>query len=217
MKIKIKILCTAVILALGTYSYLPAGIPKLINHQGILTDSLGNHVKDSTYSVTFTIYTAATGEDSLWRETQPVATRSGLFNVILGQVNPVPDTTFNDTARWLGIQLQGDPEMTPRIRFTSVPYTFSAATANQIQTTGTVFRNVTLAVLSTVVTAFTVPTGKTIHITGIYAPNKGVNVEVNGSLVLGMDLGLPWSSGGGAPIVLNSGDVVTLYSWQYSQ
>ncbi|HXF48407.1 MAG TPA: hypothetical protein VNL73_03140, partial [Verrucomicrobiae bacterium] len=41
-------------------------VPQLINFQGILKDGGGNPVADGSYSVTFTIYDAATGGTTLW-------------------------------------------------------------------------------------------------------------------------------------------------------
>jgi len=101
-----------------------AAVPKLINFQGILKDALGNPVADGSYSVGFKIYDAASGGNILWAETLSVTTTGGLFNVLLGSSNPVPDSAFDDTSRWLGITVGSDPEMTPRQRLVSVPYSY---------------------------------------------------------------------------------------------
>ncbi|MGE5693282.1 MAG: hypothetical protein ACM3YF_05835, partial [Candidatus Zixiibacteriota bacterium] len=47
-------------------SVAEGGIPQLINFQGILKDGSGNLVADGSYSITFTIYDAATGGNNLW-------------------------------------------------------------------------------------------------------------------------------------------------------
>jgi hypothetical protein len=101
-----------------------ADVPKLINFQGILRDGSGNPVANGSYSVTFTIYDAAAGGTNLWTETQSVTTTNGLFTIRLGTVNPVPDSVFKDTLRWLGIAVSPDPEMTPRQQLVSVAYGF---------------------------------------------------------------------------------------------
>ncbi|MGH8004493.1 MAG: hypothetical protein ACRECJ_07200, partial [Limisphaerales bacterium] len=89
-------------------------VPKLINFQGILRDGSGNPVADASYSVTFTIYNAPTGGTNLWTETQSVSTTGGLFAVFLGSSNPVPDSVFQSSDRWLGIAVSPDAEMPQR-------------------------------------------------------------------------------------------------------
>ncbi|MGH8004725.1 MAG: hypothetical protein ACRECJ_08385, partial [Limisphaerales bacterium] len=109
-------------LALATVSY--AAVPKLINFQGILKDGSGNPVADGSYAVIFTVYDAPAGGAVLWAETTSVSTTDGLFTVLFGAVNPVPDSAFNEANRYLGIKVASDPEMTPRQQLTSVGYTF---------------------------------------------------------------------------------------------
>ncbi len=99
-------------------------VPQLINFQGILKDGSGNPVPDASYSVTFTIYDAATGGNNLWTETQSVSTTDGLFAVLLGSSNPVPDTAFKGSDRWLGIAVSPDGEMPARQRLVSVGYAY---------------------------------------------------------------------------------------------
>jgi hypothetical protein len=110
-----------------------AEVPGLMNYQGTLTDGDGVAL-DTTVSMTFSIYSDSTGGATLWTETQPaVAVRSGLFNVLLGRVNSLPDTVFNDPERWLGVQVGGDPELSPRQRIASVGYAFWSAEADTAQ------------------------------------------------------------------------------------
>jgi len=113
----------ALIATLGFSSITWADIPKLINFQGILRDGSGNPVANQTKPVTLTIYTASSGGTIVWAETTSIITEAnGLFNIILGADNPIPDTVFNDTARYLGITVSPDPEMTPRHQLTSAGY-----------------------------------------------------------------------------------------------
>src|SRR3989304_3142258 len=101
-----------------------AAVPQLINFQGILRDGGGNPVPNNTYSVTFTIYDAPAGGTNLWTETQSVTTSSGLFAVLLGSSNPVSDSVFKGTDRYLAIQVSPDPELSPRQRLVSVGYSY---------------------------------------------------------------------------------------------
>lgn len=105
-------------------------VPGLINYQGTLTDEYGVAL-DTTVSMTFSIYADSVGGTSVWTETQPTSVVShGIFNALLGGVNAISDTVFKDPVRWLGIQLGGDPEMSPRQRIVSVGYAFHAAEAD---------------------------------------------------------------------------------------
>jgi hypothetical protein len=103
-----------------------AGIPKMINYQGMLTDNSGTPLTGS-YNLTFKIWTDTTGGSSLWTETQNgVQVTNGLFNVILGK-----QTALNlafDQQYWL--ELGVGAETMPRIRFTSVGYAYRAAIAD---------------------------------------------------------------------------------------
>jgi hypothetical protein len=98
-----------------------AQIPKQISYQGVLTDAGGTPVANGTYSLTFTIYDAATGGSALWTETQgAVATASGVFNVILGSVADL-DIEF-DEQYWLGVKVGTGAELVPRTPLTAAPY-----------------------------------------------------------------------------------------------
>ncbi|MGE5692559.1 MAG: hypothetical protein ACM3YF_02135, partial [Candidatus Zixiibacteriota bacterium] len=110
-----------------TVSMVFAAVPQLINFQGILKDGSGNPVADGSYSVVFTIYDDPTAGNILWAETTSVSTTSGLFSVLLGSTNPVPDSAFKDTSRYLGIKVGADPEMTPRQRLSSVGYSYNSS------------------------------------------------------------------------------------------
>lgn len=111
-----------------------ADVPALISYQGLLADAGGVPVADGSYSVTFTIYDAASGGNTQWTGTQNIMTSNGRFDVLLGSLNPIVDTVFNGTTRYLGLTVGGDPEMSPRIALVSVPFTFHSAKADSSQT-----------------------------------------------------------------------------------
>ncbi len=107
-----------------------ADVPKLISFQGVLTDDMGK-VFDTTLPVTFTIYYESAGELSLWTETHPsVVVRGGLFDVLLGSIEPLVDTVFKDSTRWLGISAGVEAEMNPRTSFSTVPYSYRVGTVD---------------------------------------------------------------------------------------
>jgi len=101
-----------------------ADISRQISFQGVLTDDLGK-VLDTTLPVIFTIYPGEVGGGQLWTESFPAVTvREGLFSVLLGSIEPLVDTVFDDKARWLGIRAGDQQEMYPRTGFTAVPYSY---------------------------------------------------------------------------------------------
>jgi hypothetical protein len=92
--------------------------------QGTLQKSNGSAVDDGNYSLTFSIYTAATGGTALWTETQPsVAIVDGVYSVLLGTVTPLT-VPFNQ-AYYVGVTVQGGTELIPRTLLTSSPYALS--------------------------------------------------------------------------------------------
>ena len=75
-----------------------------------------------TYTVTFRIYDISGA--LLWEEERDVEVNTGIFNVTLGEVTPL--TILFDQDYWLGVQVESDPEMTPRQRIASTGYSFMA-------------------------------------------------------------------------------------------
>lgn len=110
------------------FAGIASAIPQLINYQGYLTDSAGVPVPDGTYNLVFRIWDAETGGSQLWSEDHPaVDVTNGLFNIILGNVSPL--TLPFDSDYWLGIGIEGEPEL-PRIQLTSVGYSYRANMAD---------------------------------------------------------------------------------------
>ncbi len=120
------------ILAVTALGLVPSAalgaVPKLINFQGVVKDSAGNTPAVDMLSVSFTIYDDPLGGSALWTETQSITIADeGRFNVLLGSSNPIPDSVFADTVRFLGIKVDTDPEMLPRQQLVSVAYSFRVA------------------------------------------------------------------------------------------
>ena len=111
-----------------------AEIPKLINYQGMLTESDGTTpVADGQYNLGFKIYGSESSDDSLWGEYHSsVQVTNGLFNVILGS-----QSTLNlpfDADYWLEIIVETEI-MPTRLQFTSVAYAYRALVADSAQVT----------------------------------------------------------------------------------
>jgi hypothetical protein len=105
-------------------SLVYAGVPRMINYQGKLTDVKGG-LLNKTVKIDFTIYNQQIYGVALWTETHPaVQCEKGVFQVLLGSRNPIPDTVFTGAIRYLGIEVNDGGEMSPRQMMLSVPYAY---------------------------------------------------------------------------------------------
>jgi hypothetical protein len=110
--------------------------PRLINYQGIVTDTNGTPL-DGTHDLRFRLYAQSAGGDSLWGETHGgVELETGLFNVILGGVNPLSPGLFAAADLWLGVTVNGEPEISPRARLTSVPWALWSTVSDSARVAG---------------------------------------------------------------------------------
>ncbi|MBM3287698.1 MAG: hypothetical protein FJY88_10175, partial [Candidatus Eisenbacteria bacterium] len=122
------VVLTALMLLLSAgLTPVSAQIPRTVSHQGLLLLPGGSAAPDGNYTTTFRIYNVDSGGTALWTETQTLPVSGGVYNATLGSV-----TTLNlpfDVQYWLGVQLSGESEMTPRVRLTSAPYAYRAVMA----------------------------------------------------------------------------------------
>ena len=121
MKAKKLILGLVALSILSFAVSVSAGVPQMINYQGVLTDPDGCP-EDGDYSIGFSIWNYPSNGDSLWGEAHsPVSVTQGNFNVLLGSSNPIPDYLFLNDSLWLQIEVNGEV-MEPRQRIASVGY-----------------------------------------------------------------------------------------------
>lgn len=106
-----------------------AQVPRTISFQGVLTDAQGNIVSDGNHQLTLKLYDAATNGNILFTETQIVPVVKGVFNAIIGSVQPIPTSLSFDRAYFLGVNVDGGLELSPRIPLTAVPYALRAERA----------------------------------------------------------------------------------------
>ncbi|MBL7974016.1 MAG: hypothetical protein JNJ85_03835, partial [Candidatus Kapabacteria bacterium] len=104
-----------------------AEVPKTISYQGVLTNSIDEPFPDGTYTISFSLYDAATGSTALWTESRQVKTKFGVFDATLGET--VPFDLLFDKPYWLGITVQGQQELSPRLALVSSPYSFNSVRA----------------------------------------------------------------------------------------
>jgi hypothetical protein len=105
-----------------------AGIP----YQGRLANSSGQPLTQ-TVNMIFRLYASASGGTPLWEEqwtgSNSVQVSDGLFNVMLGSLTPIQQSTVTGIANlFLGITVGTDSEMSPRVQLGSVPFATQALT-----------------------------------------------------------------------------------------
>ncbi|MCK4403614.1 MAG: hypothetical protein KAW02_00865, partial [candidate division Zixibacteria bacterium] len=109
-----------------------AVVPDKINYQGKLTTASGGCLND-TISMTFAIYSDDQGAVVDWTETQnSVIVKEGIFNVLLGSVVLLPASIFDGSAKYLGVQVESDPEMSPLKPMVSVGYAYTTENADKV-------------------------------------------------------------------------------------
>ncbi|MGB5106158.1 MAG: hypothetical protein WBP29_04240 [Candidatus Zixiibacteriota bacterium] len=126
-KISFALSCLAALLLAATVAQ--AEVPALMSYQGRLQDSVGAPL-DGTFDIAFAIYDVASDGTALWTETQSVVVNEGLFIVLLGAVQPIPADLFGAQARYLGVTVGTDPEMSPRRQIVTAAYASHAQTAD---------------------------------------------------------------------------------------
>jgi hypothetical protein len=105
-----------------------AGVPQTLTHQGRLYDA-NDKPFDGTIALVFAIYADENASAALWTETDTVTFDDGYFSVSIGETTPFTEGLFDGSARYLGIKVGADPEMTPRVKVQSVPYAMVAGDA----------------------------------------------------------------------------------------
>ncbi len=114
------------ILILLVSSTMQGQIPRTISFQGVLTDSIGKPVGDGQWGLTFRLYDDSTEGSQLWNESKVLQTNRGLFSTILGDVIPFGASVKFDKQYWLSLQIESDPELSPRIPLTAVGYSLNS-------------------------------------------------------------------------------------------
>lgn len=120
-----------------------AAVNGYIGFQGKLTNPDGTNVADTSYSVLFTLYggtgctpTGGAPCAAVWSETQSVTTADGIFQVNLGAVSAISGVDYNSSPLYLSLTVGADPEMSPRILFTTSPYAFNSTELGGIDSGG---------------------------------------------------------------------------------
>ncbi len=106
------------------------GIPHEINYQGWIGDATDTTGITDVPGMIFRLYTASTGGTPVWSETHvAVSVDKGIFNVLLGSVNPIPTDKFTGDPLWLETQVTTDT-LAPRKKLVSVGYAIKSEEAD---------------------------------------------------------------------------------------
>ncbi len=122
-----RTLVCAVLLAV-TASVSVADVPQTMSYQGVLKDAGGSMVPDDDYVITFSIHDVDVGGAALWMEAQTLPVSGGIFNAVLGSATPL--NILFDQPYWLGVAIEADPELEPRVELTAAPYAMRALYAD---------------------------------------------------------------------------------------
>jgi hypothetical protein len=110
-------------------------VPSLLNFSGRLGTEAGDFT--GVADVTLTLYDDAASADAshvLWADTQDVFVDAGRFHLLLGADpgNPLPDGLLTVGDLYVGVSVNGEAEMTPRMRVASVPFALYAADSTML-------------------------------------------------------------------------------------
>lgn len=101
-------------------------VPRVISYQGVVSDHNGIPLSDNTYMITASFYEDALGLSKIWQGIYAIATSKGIFNIMLGSGDaPLPPLKTMNKPIWVGVQVDGSPEMRPLTQLASSPYTLN--------------------------------------------------------------------------------------------
>jgi hypothetical protein len=129
-------LLTFILLSIATASTFAQS--KKISLQGFLKDANGKAVADGSQSITFKLYTVATGGTAAWTDDQTINVYGGVYSTHLGSVaNPVDALNWGSSTYYVGVTVQGT-ELTPRTELTFAPYSLGSPKAQEVVCSGAV-------------------------------------------------------------------------------
>ncbi len=129
MRVVLKVLAAGLVV-LALTAGAQADIPQELAWQGVVLDSNNVPLADGVYNFHFRIFVDDVGGVALWSETQAVTVASGVLNVLLGHLIPIPDSVFSGPARFLEVQFETQPPYVPRTRVVSVGYAYRTASVD---------------------------------------------------------------------------------------
>ncbi len=128
MKLK-SLLVVAVLVTVALPATAVAEVPGYFPVQAFLTDSEGIPL-DGAVDLDFTIYDAETDGEVVFTESHRLRAEAGAFTAYLGENNELDLSIFSTYDQlFLGVSVDGGPELEPRQRLATVPYAAHAQSA----------------------------------------------------------------------------------------
>lgn len=127
--------CSILILFAILFGFRPlsADVPALINYQGRIAQP--GATGSVNFTITFGLFPSPAGGESLWEEAHPITAVDGLFNVLLGSLDPFPDGLFRQDSLYLSLSTEADGELQPRQQLVSVAYAMRSREAENVAAT----------------------------------------------------------------------------------
>ncbi len=114
-------------------------VPGTLSYQGILLQSDGSAITDGAHTVVFNFYTASTGGSATLTRTISVTTSKGLYTCVIGDGssgNAALPSSVGSQQLYIGINVDGGSELSPRAQLTTSPYSFQAQSAYSMNSSG---------------------------------------------------------------------------------
>ena len=120
------------VMAAGVFLAVPAAgqVPSVLNFSGRLGTDAGDFTGVADVKVTlYDDATSAEAAHALWTDLQDVYVDAGRFHLLLGADpgNPLPDGLLTSAKLFVGVSVNGETEMAPRMRVASVPFALYAS------------------------------------------------------------------------------------------
>ena len=113
-------------MAMFWFSASMAAIPSKLTIQGRLDE--GSSLADGNYAMVFNVYNVSSGGTALYTESHTASNKvevnNGFFKTTLGDLTAL--TLDFDVPYWLGITIESDSEISPRVPLTSSSYAMKA-------------------------------------------------------------------------------------------
>jgi hypothetical protein len=117
-----KLLSTILVFAALVPRAANAEAPALLPVQGYLTDASDVPI-DGAVTLHLALYDSATAGTALYSETQNTTAANGAFSIYLGETAALDLAIMRDRSElWLGIAINDDAELEPRIRLATAPF-----------------------------------------------------------------------------------------------
>src|SRR5947209_10300263 len=89
-----------------------AQAPRQISYQGALVS--GSTPVSGVHHLNISLYDTALGGTPIYEESHLETVTNGIFNILIGSINPLPPTLTFDRQYFLGVSVDGDMELAPR-------------------------------------------------------------------------------------------------------